>query len=489
MRSLSLRILPAAAIIAFCFIDAGPASAGQLNFIQTRDGCVLSDDFNDGIMDTSSNLNDLTKWSPLYADSSLDFREISGYFQVYGNTGSVFKGQHRGIQTNYLAYDNWEVASLETLELVSVVEMRSLNPAATALTLAGDTTVARMAHHFCSNCYLSGIDHNSTVSVGFLEGVGIGPGWDPPSAKWGFRAKYRAWADRYLSANGGLFGDEPDTYYSTMVDQYGFDENDSTLTTGYVFHDDAWVSLGSHNQFLSTCRKTELKSMCSLARNHDIDYRWDNFRLFPNSWRYPVRFTLVDTNSVLLTGDYVLELRTINPADYVVRDTLDGSSQFALYLDHTQMIIPETLRFVLYSNFTDSVAVGLLPAVNVEGCYPDDAYTVVFDSLGTVPTGVDEAGNAAGTDRLSIESSYPNPFARSTTIRFRAPERGPVSLTVHDVRGRRVATLLEDRPSSGVATATWGGTNDAGREVASGIYFVRLSTARSETVRKIVLQR
>lgn len=484
--SLSIIITIAILVTSACF--APSANCGVMILNKTRSGCLLSDNFNDGVMDTASGSSTSVLWKPLYADSSLDFREIDGYFQVHGNTGSVVMGQHRGIVTNYQVYNNWEAASLETLELVSAVDMKNLDPVTPGLTTGGSPAIVRMANHFCSNCYTSPADYNATVSVGYLTGTADGPGWDPPGGKWGFRCKWDVWSNRYLSANDSLFGDEADIFYPTMVDNWGFDAGDSTLATSYVYRNGNWIDLGSRKLYMGNCRKSELKSMAKWARNHDIDFRWDNFRLFPNSWRWPVRFTLMGDNSIPMSGNYVLEVRRANPVDFVVRDTLDGASEFSIFLDHTKLVIPETLKLVLYRNFTDSVAVAILPASEVRGCYPDDAYNIFFDSLANPVVGINSSGE---TDQASpaIHASYPNPFHMATTIRYSAPANSRVSLTVLDVRGREVATLLDGRLVSGLNTATWGGTNDAGRNVASGVYLIRLKTEDFEVVRKVTLRR
>ncbi|NNE43880.1 MAG: hypothetical protein HKN12_06710 [Gemmatimonadetes bacterium] len=83
----------------------------------------------------------------------------------------------------------------------------------------------------------------------------------------------------------------------------------------------------------------------------------------------------------------------------------------------------------------------------------------------------------------------PNPFRASTQIRFRVPRESAVRLTVHDPAGRRVATLIDGRRSAGEHGALWDGRDDAGRAVASGIYFLRLASPEARETRKVVLAR
>jgi len=88
---------------------------------------------------------------------------------------------------------------------------------------------------------------------------------------------------------------------------------------------------------------------------------------------------------------------------------------------------------------------------------------------------------------LDLEQNYPNPFNPSTTISYILPVPGSVSLTVHDVRGRLVATLAEGPAPSGRSTIMWDGFDTDGRRVASGTYFYRIESPSGVRTRKMVL--
>jgi len=70
-------------------------------------------------------------------------------------------------------------------------------------------------------------------------------------------------------------------------------------------------------------------------------------------------------------------------------------------------------------------------------------------------------------------SAHPNPFNPRVTLSYSLSTASAVELTVYDVRGRVVRTLVSGRQTAGEHTATWGGKDDAGQAVASGIYFAR----------------
>ena len=75
----------------------------------------------------------------------------------------------------------------------------------------------------------------------------------------------------------------------------------------------------------------------------------------------------------------------------------------------------------------------------------------------------------------------PNPFYPRTQIRYesRGVLEGPIGMTIHDVTGRRVRDFGLVPATTGVHRVSWDGRDDQGRELPSGIYLVRLETARN----------
>lgn len=89
----------------------------------------------------------------------------------------------------------------------------------------------------------------------------------------------------------------------------------------------------------------------------------------------------------------------------------------------------------------------------------------------------------------SLSQNYPNPFNPLTTIDFSLETRGHVDLRIYDVSGRLVKTLVKDVREAGRNQAVWDGRNNAGKAVASGIYFYRMDTERFSETRKMILLR
>ncbi|HMB68114.1 MAG TPA: FlgD immunoglobulin-like domain containing protein, partial [bacterium] len=104
------------------------------------------------------------------------------------------------------------------------------------------------------------------------------------------------------------------------------------------------------------------------------------------------------------------------------------------------------------------------------------------------PVGADDVGTALAAEPV-LRQNVPNPFRSATSVSFALPVAADVQLEVFDVAGRRVTELVSGRVEAGEHTVSWNGRNSAGRQVAAGVYLVRLSTPSSTLTRDVVLLR
>jgi len=84
------------------------------------------------------------------------------------------------------------------------------------------------------------------------------------------------------------------------------------------------------------------------------------------------------------------------------------------------------------------------------------------------------AVSVPGPASLALGANYPNPFNPSTTVTFTLPQPTQVHLTVHDLRGRLVAILVDARQAAGTHSAAWNGRDRHGRAAAAGVYLLQL---------------
>jgi hypothetical protein len=77
-------------------------------------------------------------------------------------------------------------------------------------------------------------------------------------------------------------------------------------------------------------------------------------------------------------------------------------------------------------------------------------------------------------DVYQLHNNYPNPFNPTTTIQYDLPKQSIVTLKVYSLLGQEVATLVNDNQGAGYHQVVWTGQNNVGKQVASGIYIVRI---------------
>ncbi|UCH82649.1 MAG: T9SS type A sorting domain-containing protein, partial [Candidatus Latescibacterota bacterium] len=87
---------------------------------------------------------------------------------------------------------------------------------------------------------------------------------------------------------------------------------------------------------------------------------------------------------------------------------------------------------------------------------------------------------------LALSQNYPNPFNPTTTIAFVLPEKTSATLAVYDVSGRLVKTLITGVFDGGYKEHEWNGTDAAGHQVGSGVYFCRLTAGNRTLTKKMV---
>ena len=101
--------------------------------------------------------------------------------------------------------------------------------------------------------------------------------------------------------------------------------------------------------------------------------------------------------------------------------------------------------------------------------------------------GLDASDDVSVPAALSLYQNRPNPFNPSTRIEYYMQRDGFVRLTIYNLSGQAVASLVQASQGPGTHVAEWNGTDASGRRVASGVYVYELTIDNSRLVRKMVL--
>ena len=99
-----------------------------------------------------------------------------------------------------------------------------------------------------------------------------------------------------------------------------------------------------------------------------------------------------------------------------------------------------------------------------------------------MPVSVEEDQSASLPASFELLQNYPNPFNPATSIKYQISEASLVSLKVYDLIGREVAVLVNEVKQPGVYQVSFGGEN-----LASGVYFYKMTAGEFSSVRKMNL--
>jgi len=86
-----------------------------------------------------------------------------------------------------------------------------------------------------------------------------------------------------------------------------------------------------------------------------------------------------------------------------------------------------------------------------------------------------------------LHQNYPNPFNPITSLRYDLPEDGLVNITIYDMMGRIVKTLVNSSQTAGYKSVQWFATNDRNEPVSAGLYLYTIQAGKFRQTKKMVL--
>nr|MBC8527538.1 T9SS type A sorting domain-containing protein [Candidatus Cloacimonadota bacterium] len=91
--------------------------------------------------------------------------------------------------------------------------------------------------------------------------------------------------------------------------------------------------------------------------------------------------------------------------------------------------------------------------------------------------------------KVELSQNYPNPFNKITAIEYGLPQRGRVKLSIYNIRGQLVKTLVEEETSSGWHKVIWNGKDSSGKSVGMGVYLYKIKNGKFTSIKKMLLLR
>jgi len=219
-----------------------------------------------------------------------------------------------------------------------------------------------------------------------------------------------------------------------------------------------------------------------------------------------------DPNKVLVNKD-TLTLSYNTYYDFVLRHirSLDNDGRYEVWYKKSSDSNYTQISDYTGPSMMDGVARGKAGTVDISyGIYwgtrdrTGHTYIAHFDELRAFlgVDGFDDVDPASGAcsvptiigknvPNTALQQNYPNPFNPSTTIRYQLPQQSEIELTIYDILGKKVRTLVQGTQSVGIQQIVWDARNEDGEIVSAGLYFYRLHVRNEKTsfteVKKLLL--
>ncbi len=181
------------------------------------------------------------------------------------------------------------------------------------------------------------------------------------------------------------------------------------------------------------------------------------------------------------------------PGDYQYEETwfthLNGEGELALpeYGDTGVLLTPNWPSTHSLSGIPDGEGGVISVWTDFRSSTVRELSDIYAQRINDRTVGADHEPVSLTPEQYRLDPAYPNPFNPSTTLRYSVPSVSELRLTVSDILGRTVRTLVDGSVSAGQYRVTWDGRSDAGSVVASGIYFVQMRTPAQTLTQKLVL--
>ncbi len=231
-------------------------------------------------------------------------------------------------------------------------------------------------------------------------------------------------------------------------------------------------------------------------------------RMLMNSKAWDAEWTLaVDTIAVENSADFLTNALTIDQNDVlyagyrrdIAADTVTNNDEVA-YQTSTDLgktwsepvVLSRPNHDAGYLSFVGHVSGSGVDAVWRESASEfvdnQDTTTVLHALIELTPVGIEDDGLNT-PQSFALSQNYPNPFNPTTQIEYSIFATGNYTLSIYNLLGEKIRTLISQKLISGEYTAEWDGKNNVGKPASSGVYFYRLSGENQTLTKKMILLR
>jgi len=290
-------------------------------------------------------------------------------------------------------------------------------------------------------------------------------------------------------------------YFSAAVPKLSFNEDDSldyAKSNWYPFVNDA-------DDADSTLAFNIQNSKELLAQDSGQDYRFKSLE----NWFGSDSLLLTVSDGEYIDSSYIaITVFSINDAPQIVdlpqEVSFDNDTSYVLNLfDYMQDVDTADSLLVwtvsededsLMAEFNDEngqLTFSIIPyfkgTVPVVFSLSDDSAATVYDTVDVIvspATGIEDLLAGQIPDEYKLNQNYPNPFNPATAITYQLKEISEVDLSIYNILGQRITTLVQEKQKAGYYRYTWDGSS-----FANGVYFYRIQAGTFNKVCKMILMK
>ena len=120
-------------------------------------------------------------------------------------------------------------------------------------------------------------------------------------------------------------------------------------------------------------------------------------------------------------------------------------------------------------------------------CIRDSEVTVSATGYGMFSIALGTINHIALPNQYTLYQNYPNPFNPVTVIQYDLPKLSNVKLSIYDLSGRQVRSLINESQAPGMKTIIWDARDETGNKMGAGVYIYQLKTDNYVASKKMIL--
>ena len=181
------------------------------------------------------------------------------------------------------------------------------------------------------------------------------------------------------------------------------------------------------------------------------------------------------------------DLSTAAQYEIIIKDTAGINTKNIITVDQTNNPGNFTTIATVNLRAGSNCAIILRDVVGLEST----GSNVAFDAIRFIHTqqldNSNEENYIVVSNDIIVHPSYPNPFNANTTIHYQTQQKRKIDISIFDLSGKYINTLVDEFKNAGSHTITWGGSNYNNQTVPSGIYYCVVTSNGSRYAQKIIL--